>query len=264
MSGQQPARVGDVIEHGQPIPGNVAELSDSSSTNGWGRWVRSVNGLWNWAPTADDVESAELRVGGCTEAVMTDLDSGCLPYRVEAVSYTRPLTVVEVDPEPQPAEPGLRDQLLSMWQEYATSSDVVDDAHLVRWVNALIENLGYASQRLKRSEASEGTVVQAARRWYYEHGFKPGYLPRNIHGSDRDLKLAVEQISPPREARVWPKIDGTDVLPDLVDVHVPDGPVERWKRNRGTDVYAHASEDRGFYSHADLRELGEVREVLDA
>lgn len=42
--------------------------------------------------------------------------------------------------------------------------------------------------------ALEAAVVRAARRWYYEHGFKAGYLPRNVLGSDRDLKLAVEQL----------------------------------------------------------------------
>lgn len=42
--------------------------------------------------------------------------------------------------------------------------------------------------------AAEDAVVRAARRWYYEHGYTPGYLPRNIVGSDRDLKAAVESL----------------------------------------------------------------------
>lgn len=42
--------------------------------------------------------------------------------------------------------------------------------------------------------AAEDAVVRAARRWYYEHGFTAGYLPRNILGSDRDLKVAVESL----------------------------------------------------------------------
>lgn len=37
-------------------------------------------------------------------------------------------------------------------------------------------------------------VLAAAKRWYHEHGFRRDYLPRNILGSDRDLKLAVEGL----------------------------------------------------------------------
>ena len=97
------ARVGDVIAHGQAIPANVREMSDLSSENGWGRWVRSTNGRWNWTMSARGVEHAELREGGCSEADMTHPESECAPYRVEAVSYNRPPVGFEVDPEPQPA-----------------------------------------------------------------------------------------------------------------------------------------------------------------
>lgn len=37
-------------------------------------------------------------------------------------------------------------------------------------------------------------LIGAARRWYSEHGFAAGYLPRNILGRDRDLKAAVEAL----------------------------------------------------------------------
>jgi len=137
------------------------------------------------------------------------------------------LSVVEVDPEPQPAEavtPSLRDQLLSMWQEYATSSDVVDDAHLVRWVNALIENLGYASRRLKRAEEPEsGPVVLS-----------------------------------------WPKIvdEATSDLPDVVDV-IGDGRWHRLTEPGAEHLYARPGhEDNWRLSLRGLREWGEVREVL--
>jgi hypothetical protein len=43
-------------------------------------------------------------------------------------------------------------------------------------------------------QATEADVVRCARRWYYENGFKPGYLPRHTIGSTRDLKLAVETL----------------------------------------------------------------------
>lgn len=105
MSASSPlARVGDVIEHGQDIPGNVTQMSDSSSVGGWGRWVRSVNGRWNWATSGHMVEHAEVREGGCHDSVMTDPNTQCAPYRVEAVSHAQPITVVEVDPEQQPAD----------------------------------------------------------------------------------------------------------------------------------------------------------------
>jgi hypothetical protein len=77
--------------------------------------------------------------------------------------------------------------------------------------------------------------------------------PTHLDDEDDDLR-------PRPGARIWPKIDGTEDLPDVVDVHGHG----RWCRSPGTDVYINATSatPSGFYSHADLRELGEVREVL--
>lgn len=69
------ARVNDVIQHGQPIPGNVVKLIDNEGDVFWrdpereGRWAWRVAGNYNF----DDDDSL------------------------------RPFRVVEVDPEPQPA-----------------------------------------------------------------------------------------------------------------------------------------------------------------
>lgn len=81
------ARVGDVIEHGQPIPANVRVLRDK------------VNDLWEpqrggWILTRDDGTAT-------TERERADAEPAT---EAHLLMFWAPLTVVEVDPEPQPAE----------------------------------------------------------------------------------------------------------------------------------------------------------------
>ncbi len=260
----QPARVDDVIAHGEAIPANVRGVHDKDGDS----WWRNTIGHWHMNPS--------LGASRC-------VDSDVCRY-VDAVFW--PLTVTEVDPEPQPAERSLRDQLLSMWQEYATSSDVVDDAHLVRWVNALIENLGYASRRLKRAEAPEsGPVVlslpqvpdgavalrgnASGRRWtptpdgwMYRHGDVPWSLVTILVDEQPD-GVTVE-FAPPREPRTWPKLDLVADLPAEIDV----AGQGRWRllpdAGRGQRLYRQGESLATMRDAtlAELRELGEVREVL--
>lgn len=77
------ARVGDRIEHGQGIPANVVRLTDQDGDP----WIRNEDepGTWRGA------WSAAVRAGSHRRYALTD---GSL----------RPFTVVEVDPEPQPAD----------------------------------------------------------------------------------------------------------------------------------------------------------------
>lgn len=78
------ARVGDVIEHGQDIPANVVRLADASEDvldRPTAFWSRRAPGMYSWRDYGD---------------------------RCDLASHSEPewwpMTVVEVDPEPQPAE----------------------------------------------------------------------------------------------------------------------------------------------------------------
>jgi hypothetical protein len=259
------ARVGDVIEHGQDIPANVVRFADREGSS-WRRMTAAPL-LWTFMDRDEDADE-ELR------------------YTLQTLQDRPrwwPLKVVEVDPEPQPAEPGLRDQLLSMWQEYATSSDVVDDAHLVRWVNALIENLGYASRRLKRVEAPEsgplvltlpqvpdGAValigLQTGGRypatgtadvWASPDGDGVLYRLGDVLLIERPHGVTVE-MAPPREPRTWEPIATESDLPAEVEV---EGWAGTWHLMPGSEFYEQdGSADRTL---AALRELGRVREVIE-
>lgn len=82
---RQLARVGDVIAHGEAIPANVVRLR-SAGAAGRSMWERAEGGFrmtWDGSPLPTR-----------TPAEMHDM----FPSRF-------PMTVVEVDPEPQPAEP---------------------------------------------------------------------------------------------------------------------------------------------------------------
>lgn len=81
------ARVDDVIEHGQPIPANVRVLRDK------------INDLWEpqrggWILTRYDGTATTERERADTKPAT----------EAHLLMFWAPLTVVEVDPEPQPAE----------------------------------------------------------------------------------------------------------------------------------------------------------------
>jgi hypothetical protein len=83
------ARVGDVIERGQPIPANARTVRDK------------VQDLWDRDPRGGWILT-ECRGEPTTEQERADTE----PVRAEGLLlFWAPLTVVEVDPEPQPAEP---------------------------------------------------------------------------------------------------------------------------------------------------------------
>lgn len=85
MSDVRLAKVGDVIEHGQAIPGNVVAVTDSSGDT----WRRNDEHTW-------DCYSRNGEPFGRAH-------SGWTTDKLRAIY--KPLTVVEVDPEPQPADP---------------------------------------------------------------------------------------------------------------------------------------------------------------
>lgn len=85
------ARVGDVIAHGETIPDNVVRMTDSTDRadpDPW-HWFRHDGG-WRMGTSGRDASLGPLRT----------LD------QLRGTFFSRwPMTVVEVDPEPQPAEP---------------------------------------------------------------------------------------------------------------------------------------------------------------
>jgi hypothetical protein len=82
------ARVGDVIEHGQPIPANVVRMRDAQNSEGH-TWVRVPDSTTRW-------DYVFGRNPGKRQGALAERD---------LMSSWWPMTVVEVDPEPQPAEP---------------------------------------------------------------------------------------------------------------------------------------------------------------
>jgi hypothetical protein len=82
------AQVGDVIQHGQPIPANVVRMRDQQhNPNHPEFWHRMPHGRWSW-----------LREGAQPFGV------GCSFEHTQKDADWWPMTVVEVDPEPQPAD----------------------------------------------------------------------------------------------------------------------------------------------------------------
>jgi hypothetical protein len=81
-AGPRLARVGDVIEHGQDIPANVVAMTDKDRFGS--RLWRRTSGGFDYYDTASE------------EVVLEE--------QATLAKHLYPLTVVEVDPEPQPAE----------------------------------------------------------------------------------------------------------------------------------------------------------------
>ncbi len=93
-----------------------------------------------------------------------------------------------VQPEQEPAPPLKVDQAIAELRRF----EEIDRAAVARGESPNWWERGSEPAASRRD--AEDAVGRAAHRWYYEHGFTPGYLPRNILGSDRDLKLAVEAL----------------------------------------------------------------------
>lgn len=79
MSDVRLAKVGDVIEHGQAIPANVQAMSDNDGD----LWRRTGRDEWTWPEDGEPTGTDHLNDR----------------------PHWWPMAVVEVDPEPQPADP---------------------------------------------------------------------------------------------------------------------------------------------------------------
>jgi len=198
------ARVGDVIEHGQDIPANVLWVKDEVADGKH----EHCEGLWY----EDGVE--------CDGT----------PYSAEKLQHLRGrLTVVEVDPEPQPIVltlPVVPDGAVALignktgkrytWDPYRSEysypkADLTTD---VWWTN-------YAA--IMQREHPEGVTVEMA---------------------------------PPPEPRTWPKLDPAPA--DLRAVEVEGHGI--FRRHPNTDGWVN---DEGILCYwREVLDLGEVREVL--
>ena len=260
MSTSQPAKVGDVIEHGQDIPGNVVHLACVDRYDQKLTLTRVVEGGHDGARY-------------WTAGRMETWDGVNIPIP----QHLFPLTVVEVDPEqrayplrcptcgsPQPsmhpavggggevtrlcADPFHGPQSAVPQGPVTLSLPVVPDGavalvdrHQRRWVPADMKaEADRDSNQMWRSESD---------------GFRTyGAL---LIGSG---PLGVE-FAPPREPRTWEQLDAETNLPDEVDVIDSNGNVTRWTRpaHEFSWYSAEGMEDRPFIA---LRTLGKVREVL--
>jgi hypothetical protein len=281
MTDQTLARVGDVIEHGQPIPANVTVLRDADTD----RWVRTTQGGWE-----------QLDRGPST-------GRGCRWDELTKCERWFPMTVVEVDPEPQPAEPCIaqahNEDGVPLWQHLCGyveafpigvlektydhaggGCDECDSGYPQRgdWRPLLSEPSHRPPGPARPRAAESGSVVlslpqvpdgavalvggESGRRYklFGEHwtGDGPGtdYLYTLSGLLEREGTVTVE-FAPPREPRTWPKLDAAP--DDLEAVEAGDaGVLRRHPEHRDGWV----DKDNVLYYWREVRELGEVREVL--
>lgn len=247
--GAQPlARVDDVIAHGEAIPANVTKVRDKDGDP----WWRNSVGHWHMNPSPD--------ASKC-------VDSDACRY-VDEVFW--PVKVVEVDPEPQPAEtlpvgahafvPGDRD---TRCQQPLHGGRLCGRSPL-----ALMHEVNEPAEPgpvvLSLPQVPDGAVALIGgngHRWLPKDGMwwngAGGANWRLVDLLASHGPLTVE-FAPPREPRTWPKLtdQSDDDLPDVVDVEGRG----RWRRHTPEGVLY--GDGDSFTTLAELRTMGEVREVL--
>jgi hypothetical protein len=182
------ARVGDVIAHGETIPGNVVHVRDAEGDS---RQLQSVR------------KHPEI-----------------------VLAHEWPLTVVEVDPDPQPAEPdsympcGHRELL----DEIAEMVGAGPHDDLAEWLRRLLPAAESGPVVLTLPQVPDGAVALRgeATGTRYELTVDGWRFGAELVVSLGEL-LQVEgsvtvESAPPREPRTWPKLDPVEDLPAEVDV----------------------------------------------
>lgn len=240
------AKVGDRIEHGQPIPGNVRVLRDYDGD----LWWRNAIGHFHTNQHADPTTC-----------------SGC----GGTVKHFTPLTVVEVDPEPQPAD-------VEQCYECETTGQNCWAHRKADFYNGPEPDPSQPVV-LRLPEVPEGAEALVGRktgwRWlpYSEDGWQNGAGMGDADWAEGTFAevLAIEhpdgvtlEFAPPREPRTWPKLDPTPS--EVRTVQIIGGPnhAEVWRRDAGMSLFRPAGEpDGAALSLAELRELGDVREVIE-
>ena len=133
------ARVGDVIAHGQAIPANVVRMRDCDGD----RWRRSGYGWF------------------CYEFHGEPYSGSTVPGAPDEVFW--PMTVVEVDPEPQPAEPVDLLTLIKRWGDHMYRMGVYERARDTERARSVSEEGGSLMRQIKavirQHTAESGPVV---------------------------------------------------------------------------------------------------------
>lgn len=213
------ARVGDVIEHGQDIPANVVLMSHIN--NGGVPTVTRVRRI---------LETGLSRYW--TGGRMQTWDDGQIPR------HLYPLTVIEVDPEPQPGESG---------PPVLTLPDVPKGAV------ALVG--GRTGQRFTVDPEATGRAV-------WTNGSLSRWTLANLLDQEQPEGVTVE-FAPPREPRTWGQIDGTveGLLPAVVSVRRESG-TSVWTLEASGSYRREGDHDVPPLSLLELRTLGKVTEVF--
>lgn len=288
--GAQPrARVGDVIEHGQAIPDNVVRMTDAEGDE-WNRW-----------PIEPDMFRCDRE-----------------PVTVETLQKQLsfwPMTVLEVDPEPQPAWTGFVHAFLPGSDDCCNALLAVDSPRLTGKVRCgNVEDapchLRPKSQPVEPVEISQNcqgcgnyvpppalhkatcptrtpgplvlTLPEVPKGAVALIGNRTGnrYEPDGVNweseawaGTYPGLLWherpdgVTPEFAPPREPRTWPKLDPApqiDDLPDVVAVMREDGDAWHWKRRTDAGFQTrYGRPGHAALTLSELRELGDVREVLD-
>lgn len=220
------ARVGDVIEHGEPIPPNVVRMTGSYALNTPATITRVIEtGLsryWTGGrmQTWDDLSTTDVAGKATCDTCRAQADE-------DAVAHQRG----------KPADSG----------PLVLALPVVPDGTV-----ALI--------------TADGTRFAAK---------GPGWWQSDHRGTMSFARLLAEgapltvEMAPPREPRTWPKLDGPpeiDDLPAVVDLIEPERSPLRFVRTtglRGVPRYIEPGHPECSFTLDELRQLGEVREVLD-
>jgi hypothetical protein len=274
------ARVGDVIEHGQDIPANVRQICDRYESI----WYRNPIGHFHLDPDDDPATCGD----------------NCMTGEHILAAYG-PMTVVEVDPEPQPAEDNEPEGAASD-AEVLQLIDERDDAH--EWADRLAQaiaeflhiDIGEHSNYNLPWQAALIALTDTVSPQPAESGPLVLTLPvvpdeavaligettgkrftRELTGAWRDVATAqimplwrvleregsvTVEMAPPREPRTWAPIETEDDDPDVVDVYGRDATLPPERWHRMAGSAFYEREGCADRTLAGLRELGKVREVL--
>jgi hypothetical protein len=223
------ARVGDVIAHGRPIPGNVRRMLDVETDH----WIRVPEG-WHLEGSSNLPKA--------------------LPHR----DYW-PMTVVGVDLEAQPVERHCYDSA-----EHPPHTWVYAPGMTSRAVFACTgKRPASGPVVLALPQVPDGAVALIGGRTGRRYELRNGWWRNddvawggNLAAVLHDEGSVTVEFAPPREPRVWPKLEATiSDLPDVVEVDR----AGTWRRRAGSTLFQQGETWRTL---AQLRELGEVREVL--
>jgi hypothetical protein len=315
------AKVGDVIEHGQPIPANVVmfrdEDCDYARRDDHGTWARryghdgrwldeqlSVDLIRDWASYSLTVVKVDPEPRRCTDSAEHPPHTWAYApgttsravYACDGFLWLKGTATGDNQLDvPQPAADGpllglatTRQLLEELKARRITAPSRGEAYQLEDTATCLLRALTPAALDYRTAEPRESgptilalpqvpdgavaLVGAATGTRYVPHaiagnwvgGHEGTFYAGAFHGIlGREGSVTVES-APPREPRTWPKLDVEAEDPDVVDVYSswPSG-AHRWLRHSGSAFYYCGCGECADRTLAGLRELGEVREVLE-